>query len=153
MSLDAFMLWFSDWGPAIPILCLLLTADRKIITRGIASILLTWGVTQPFKLLVAQPRPFAVGAAQLIGKAPEGFSFPSQHASFTFTVATTVLLYRRLLGWLALAAAALVAYSRVYLGVHYWSDVIAGAILGALIAYCVDKAFLQYEKQGKKRKR
>jgi undecaprenyl-diphosphatase len=152
MNLDLFMVLVSDWGPAIPLLCLLLTADKKIITRGIASILLTWGVTQPLKLIVARPRPFIVGDAQLVGKAPEGFSFPSQHAAFSFTMATTTVLYRRTLGIIALLSAALVAYSRVYLGVHYWGDIIAGAIIGSLVAYAVDKAFSHYEKKHPKKR-
>ena len=152
MSLDAFMVWFSDWGSVIPVICLLLTADRKIITRGIVSILLTYAITSPLKLIVARPRPFQAGAAQLIGPAPETSSFPSQHTSFTFTVATTILLAKRILGWIALAAAVLVAYSRVYLGVHYWSDIIAGAVIGSLAAYAVEKVFSHYEKKGKKKR-
>ena len=60
-------------------------------------------------------------------------SFPSGHATTAFAaaVATAVLIPR--LRWPALALAALVALSRVYLGVHFVFDVVAGAVLGSLI--------------------
>jgi len=153
MALDAVMLWLSNWGAAIPVLCVLATRDRKAIINLVISLLFTWGLTEFLKFTVARPRPFEAGAAQLIGKAPGGWSFPSQHAAFTFTAATTTVLANRILGWIAFIFAALVAYSRVYLGVHYWSDVIAGAIIGSVIAYGVDRAMRQFEQRNKSRKK
>jgi undecaprenyl-diphosphatase len=154
MNLDSMMVLVSDWGPAIPLLCVLATRNRKAITRLIITLLLTWGITNVLKMTIARPRPFTAGDAMLIGKAPDGYSFPSQHASFSFTAAITAFLSRRALGWIALIAAALVAYSRVYLGAHYWSDVLAGAVIGSSIAYAVDKAHahLEQKKNGRKRK-
>lgn len=146
MALDTAMVWLSDWGAAIPVLCVLATRDKKAIVNLVISILLTWGVTEFLKLTIARPRPFEVGAAQLIGKASGGSSFPSQHAAFTFTAATTTMLANRVLGWIAFLFAALVAYSRVYLGVHYWSDIIAGAVIGSIIAYGVDRGMSRFER-------
>lgn len=139
MSLDTFMVFVSDWGAAVPLLCVLLTRDRKAITNMIIALLLTWGVTNALKLTIARPRPFLAGMP-LIGGAPDGYSFPSQHTAFSFSAATLAALKNQALGIIAVMSAALVAYSRVYLGVHYWSDIIVGAVLGTAISFGVHQA-------------
>ena len=61
------------------------------------------------------------------------FSFPSNHAGNTFAAATLMSLCFRNTTLLAFACALLVCYSRIYLKVHYPSDVIAGALFGGLM--------------------
>lgn len=83
------------------------------------------------KHLVARPRPFVInGAIELIIKAPSGFSFPSSHTATCFAMATTIYLFHKRLGVVAYVYASLVAFSRMYLYVHYPSDIIGGIALG-----------------------
>lgn len=83
------------------------------------------------KHLVARPRPFVInGAIELIVKAPSGFSFPSSHTATCFAMATAIYLFHKRLGIIAYIYAALVAFSRMYLYVHYPSDIIGGIALG-----------------------
>jgi undecaprenyl-diphosphatase len=68
---------------------------------------------------------------------PHGNSFPSGHASNNFAMATVVALFYRRWGWLAFLPAALVAYSRIYVGSHWPVDVLVSCFLGAGIALFV----------------
>ncbi|MFJ6434263.1 phosphatase PAP2 family protein [Streptomyces sp. NPDC091416] len=66
--------------------------------------------------------------------APGDWSFPSNHAALAAAAAFALLLVSRRLGLVALAAAALMAASRVWVGAHYPHDVLAGFLLGTLVA-------------------
>jgi membrane-associated phospholipid phosphatase len=68
---------------------------------------------------------------------PPSPSFPSGHASTTFACAVAIAFLVPKLRWPALALAATVGLARVYLGVHYGLDVLAGAALGTLIGVSV----------------
>jgi undecaprenyl-diphosphatase len=61
---------------------------------------------------------------------PDGYSFPSGHATTAFAAAAAVGVLHPRLRWPLLALAAVVGFSRVYLGVHWGLDVLAGAMLG-----------------------
>lgn len=92
------------------------------------------------KPLVARPRPFSIDTAyQLLIPAPSGYSMPSGHTSASFAAATVLLLSPVRRRWKvgAYALAGLIAFSRLYLFVHNPSDVLAGALLGAICALCI----------------
>src|SRR4051794_39019528 len=82
---------------------------------------------------VDRPRPFVAHAATIhpfLTHAADP-SFPSDHATAAFAIATAVALRLRVPGLVLLAFATLLACGRVFLGLHYPSDVLAGAVLGA----------------------
>lgn len=89
--------------------------------------------------IVARPRPFAEIEAliPLIAK-PTDFSFPSGHTTASFAVALVMLrMLPKKIGIPAVVLAALVAFSRLYLGVHYPTDVLTGfvvALVGSSLA-------------------
>ncbi len=147
--LDSLMLWISNWGIAVPIICLLLTKDKKIILRGIISVVLVFFVTDVLKLIIARPRPVPGSTGWFLNTPADAYSFPSKHASTAFSLATSVLLHKKMLGWISAVFAVLISISRFYLGAHYWSDIIAGAVLGILISFATDKTAKYFEK-GKK---
>ena len=82
-----------------------------------------------------RPRPFNVYPAIVcVGKTLDQFSFPSGHTMHAVAFSIVAVAYFPVLLWIVAPFAALVALSRPILGLHYPSDVLAGAALGAVIA-------------------
>lgn len=87
------------------------------------------------KSKTSRPRPFAVENAVRAGADPlDPFSFPSGHTLHAVAFSIVAVAFYPILAWLLIPFTLLVAISRVVLGLHYPSDVLAGAALGALIA-------------------
>lgn len=88
---------------------------------------------QVISRIADRPRPFVddPGGVHLFARHVADASFPSDHATAAFAIATAVFLRDRRLGAVVLAFAAVLAAGRVALGMHYPSDVLAGAALGA----------------------
>lgn len=102
----------------------------------------TWFVVQVIKVLVAHPRPFLVLTnVNLLVPGQMGYSFPSAHAAMTFAVATVVYFYHKRLGQLLYAFALVVGMSRIYVGVHYPTDVLVGALIGITIPVLIHRMF------------
>ncbi|HEX7244712.1 MAG TPA: phosphatase PAP2 family protein [Solirubrobacterales bacterium] len=87
------------------------------------------------KLIVKRPRPVLEGLPPL-GGAPSSLSFPSAHATSSFAVATAMTRVEPL-GALAFLLAIALSLGRPYLGMHYPSDVLAGALLGVALGLLV----------------
>ena len=95
------------------------------------------------KNLIARPRPCATypELVELV-KIPTSYSFPSGHTVSAMAVAFTVLSQHKKLGIVTLVMAFLMGLSRLYVGVHFPTDVYGGIIVGAAIAfavYCAEK--------------
>lgn len=82
------------------------------------------------KPLVARSRPGLEAGTILVGSSGDGFSFPSGHATIAFALANILSHKEPRFRWFLYTLAVLIALSRVYLGVHYPLDVIAGGVLG-----------------------
>jgi len=94
--------------------------------------------SQVLKPLFNRPRPFAeLAGVRLLIEASPRYSFPSNHASNIFGAAVIVSYYYRKASIYALAIALLVSFSRIYVGVHYPSDVLGGAVVGTACAFLV----------------
>jgi len=93
------------------------------------------GLNYVVKLLVKRPRPVLEGLPPL-GGAPSSLSFPSAHATSSFAVATAMTRVAPL-GALAFVLALALSLGRPYLGMHYPSDVLVGAVLGVALGLIV----------------
>jgi undecaprenyl-diphosphatase len=90
-----------------------------------------WGLSSAVKAVVGEHRPRGFDPLMAM---PRSSSFPSGHAAISFACATVLsaLVPRAAPAFVALAAA--IAYSRLYVGVHWPLDVVAGAALGVITA-------------------
>lgn len=125
---------------------------RKVgLSMAIALILSLIFCNGIMKHLWARPRAFWVeGQNFVVGDQFENlygifqsihdYSFPSGHSSASFAAATAIFMWRKKEGTAALILAALIAVSRLYLTVHYPSDVLVGTITGIL--YGIDSYFI-----------
>ena len=85
------------------------------------------------KHIVNRPRPFTVNTdIKLLIKQPSGASFPSTHSVLAAASTTVLLAKKRSIGFIALALTVCIAFSRLYLYVHYPTDVLCGLLLGVL---------------------
>lgn len=133
--------WLDNGGMIWLVISFMLLLSPKTRKIGIIS-MLSLGLSGLFvncilKYVVARPRPFTQieGLTYLI-KRPRDYSFPSGHTSSSFAVA--VIFMKKMpkkYGITFMVLAVLIAFSRLYLGVHYPTDVLGGAILGMLIAF------------------
>jgi len=114
-----------------------------LIAGGIAIGLNDWVSHHIFKEGIARLRPCHVlESLQHISNCSNSFSFPSNHASNTFAFALLGTLCFR--NWILLVytLALMIGYSRVYLGVHYPSDILGGAVLGSCMGLLGYKIYL-----------
>lgn len=149
-TLDMIMISLTRYG--VPALVLLVALqwwsrhDRQHVRHTCVAAGLSFfiglGLNQAILLFVHRIRPYDAGVSHLIISPSADWSFPSDHATATFAIVIAFLLSglkRRGLGFLA--AALLVCFSRVYVGTHYFTDVLGGAMTGVVAAIGVRGAY------------
>lgn len=107
---------------------------RIFLITAVSSIVARFGITEIIRFFYHRPRPFLTFSVyQLLSS--DNWSFPSGHSAFFFAMATAVYFYNKKWGIGFFIAATLMNMSRVAAGIHYPSDILGGAIIGAGIAY------------------
>lgn len=130
-----------DSGIIMIITCIALICFKKTRKCGIAA-LISLVFTFIFanliiKNVVHRPRPWTVAEFDLLIKKPGEFSFPSGHTVNAFAVAVVIFMYYKKPGIAAIIYSVLLGISRIYLCVHYPTDVLAGVVIGTIDAIIV----------------
>ena len=149
--LDALAFFFNYAGEhgeiwiAFTLILLLFRRTRKA-GLAMAIALISYLIAGDFilKPLFARPRPCDVNTAvTILVNRPHGHSFPSGHTASAFAAAFALWLQNRKLGVPALVLAAFIAFTRLYLYVHFPTDILGGVVLGlalgALASWMSDK--------------
>ncbi|HSA52261.1 MAG TPA: phosphatase PAP2 family protein [Yinghuangia sp.] len=98
----------------------------------------------PLRSFVDRPRPFFVHSdIHVLVQGKDDPSFASDHALLTMSIAVALLLVDRQLGAIAVLVAVLQGFARLYVGVHYPTDVLGGFALGALVALALSPLALR----------
>lgn len=140
--LTALTVFFAIWLVPIMIVALIIEATRRHWACFVSSVLgvgIAWGFSQLTSLVINRPRPFVTFSDQIVPLVKHNVdsSFPSDHTVAAFAIATLLsMFFKRWWVTLILYLLAIgVGLSRVVAGVHYPTDVIAGAILATLVCY------------------
>lgn len=143
LLLDQGMTLLSDHGAVVFVLILAgvwfthgahRNDGRQAVLLTLLAVFLALSFNQLVDLFYFRPRPFVFNEANLlIEKSADSNSFPSNHSAGAFAITFVLLWLRRTLGVPLLGLAILLAFSRIYVGVHYPLDILAG-ILSALLA-------------------
>ena len=139
--LDSFILGVTNiagsYGQIWPVIAVLLLFFRKTRKCGFAM-LLSYAIVfiigqYGLKDLIARPRPCHIDeTVELLIKRPSSYSCPSTHSAWAFAAASSVFMYSKKFGVLVGIAAVIIAFSRLYLFVHFPTDVLFGAVIGIL---------------------
>lgn len=107
-----------------------LTAIALVLAFAIALLLSTL-----IGMVVFRPRPFMIGLGHALVEHRPNSSFPSNHGlAFAVWAAVLFMLRRRAVAWLAVVLGVLVAWSRIYIGIHYPLDMVGAAVLAIPVA-------------------
>jgi len=153
ICLDALGIFFAKYFEYVLLLSLLLflaVGFRKywkmIIQAFISAVLARLVIVSFIRLLWSRSRPFIENNVNLLIDYPVKPSFPSGHAAFYFALSTIIFLYNKKIGILFFIASFLICLTRIFVGIHWPSDILAGAIIGILSALLIKKASEKIEK-------
>jgi undecaprenyl-diphosphatase len=134
----ALLLWMIIRGnKSVRLAAILLIVTIIISDQMSSSVIKYW---------LLRDRPcFTLQDVRLLVSCGSGFSFPSSHAVNNFAAALILAFFLPRAKWWFFGYATTIAFSRVYVGVHYPSDVIGGGIIGLICGGCVLLVFLGLE--------
>ena len=105
----------------------------------LAAILARLGFTELIRFFWHRPRPFVTHQVNLLLNTEASSSFPSGHAAFYFAVSTVIYSYNKKAGFLFFLVSFLISISRVFIGIHWPSDILGGALIGIFSGWLVLK--------------
>lgn len=155
---NKFITSFGDNGIFWITFCIILIIVKKTRYIGVVcfmALVIDFISVEVLKAIVNRARPYeSYQAIKILIEAPAGSSFPSGHASSSFSVAITYFALgkkgiNRIIRWFILILASMIAFSRLYLFVHYPSDVITGIIVAAIASYLAIKLCSYLKSSGK----
>ncbi|MBQ8827851.1 MAG: phosphatase PAP2 family protein [Clostridia bacterium] len=151
---DAGIVWI-----VTAVILLFFKKTRKTgICMGIALLLGVFFGNLILKNIIARERPYTYEDARMTAESvsalislPHDYSFPSGHTLASFGSATAIFMNSKKYGIIAYIAASLIAFSRMYLYVHFPTDILGGIILGIIFGvssfYLTKKLFTRFEKK------
>jgi len=155
--LDWIGIFFADYTLYIVgivfLILLLWKKNRLMVISAAASVVLSrLIITEIIKNLLHRARPYEVleTAEKLIKENQDFQSFPSGHAAIFFAIAMAIYFFNKKLGIAFFVGAVLVGLARIFVGVHWPSDVLAGAIIGIISGIIIIKLFFKKNRGGEK---
>lgn len=142
--LNTIIVWLTAWyilvliAVIISIFIYVNKSKRKYIIPLWLSGIISYGLANLLKFIITRPRPDVMQLVQ-----ETSYSFPSSHATVVFSLLPILCIKFKKLMPLWITFGILIILTRLYVGVHYPSDIIAGSILGLIVGFII----LKYTKQ------
>ncbi len=131
LALSLFLFLLKDWRKY-----------RLMLIYGFsAAIFARFGITELIRWFWPRPRPFAENHVNLLLDHLNQAAFPSGHAAFFFALSTVVYFYNKKTGYLFFIASFLICFARVFCGIHWPCDILAGALVGIFSGWLILKIF------------
>ena len=113
---------------------------KQVLHTFLASVIAS-AISQMIKEIYPIPRPYHINGSQILTLTLSHYegSFPSSHTAMAFAIAFSIYLHTKNLGVIFMICAFLVGLGRVLSNVHYFTDVLGGAVVGVLVAYLIEK--------------
>ena len=119
----------------------------KVLGQTLAAVFLSRGIiTEAIRFLWHRPRPFVGHTVNLLINHEASGSFPSGHTTLLFALAAIIYFWNKKIGWLFFALSFLACFARIFVGVHYPLDILAGMVVGIFsgwLIYKIGKKFRQ----------
>jgi undecaprenyl-diphosphatase len=150
--LDALLVQITSYGVPLMIAAVALQwwrrsrrpSVRHVLVASGLSFLLGLAINQAILLFVHRIRPYDAGVTHLLIAPSSDFSFPSDHATASFSIAFAFLLHGlRRWGAAFVMVAVVICFSRIFVGTHYVSDILGGALSAALACVLVRALYQQ----------
>jgi len=142
---DTLAIFFADFFQYVLILSLaifLVVNFKKywkmVIEALVSAVFARFAVNEIIQLFWQRPRPFVNNNVNLLFE-HLGPSFPSGHAAFFFAISTIVFLYNKNASLLFFFASIIISLARIFSGIHWPSDILAGALVGILSGFLIYK--------------
>lgn len=141
--LDVLAIILAEFFPYLLALALIIfllkdhKKHSKMIMEAItAAFFARFAIVSFIRWILPRARPFVNNNVNLLFE-HSGFSFPSGHAAFFFALSTIIYFYNKKIGALFFLSSILIVLARVFSGIHWPSDVLAGAIVGIISALVI----------------
>lgn len=144
--LDNLGIFFAKYFEYFLVLCLLLFLIlrfkkywKMIIRAFVAAVLARLIIVNFIHLIWQRSRPFIENNVNLLVEYSDKASFPSGHAAFYFAISTVVYFYNKKIGILFFLASFLISLARVFVGIHWPTDILAGIVIGIFSGWLMHK--------------
>ena len=138
-TLGLFFAEYFDYVFLFLIFLLLFWNFKAVILAGISGLFSRFLIVNLIRFFIDKPRPFFF-FENALAQVKETNAFPSGHAAFYFAFSTLIYFYDKKIGTSLLVLSFLVSFSRIFVGYHWFFDIIGGILVGILTAILIRKA-------------
>lgn len=119
------------------ILYFLFKKEKFIVLAMIATVVISTATAAMLKTIIARERPYQTLDVRQLVEEDDNRSFPSNHVQLSFALSAIVFYFRRKFGLILFLLSLIIGIGRIYVGVHYPSDILGGAVIGVLLTILI----------------